>query len=65
MLAHFNKDQIWPAYPPHTGKQNIQKSQEDLFLNLSYGTLNVQTFKNYFKIIIEKGLPFSKQTKFH
>ncbi len=38
-VAHYNIDQIWSAYPLQDCKENIKRSQEDLFLNLSYGTL--------------------------
>ncbi len=47
MFAHFNNDQIWSAYPPHANKENIKKSQEDLSLNLSYGTLKAQFITNF------------------
>ncbi len=50
MFAHFNRNQIWSAYPPLACKDNIKKSHEDLFSNLSYGTLNVQTITNFHKI---------------
>ncbi len=47
-FAHLNKELIWSAYPPHAYKENIRKSQEDLFLNLSYGSLKAQTITNFY-----------------
>ncbi len=46
-FAPFNTEQIWSAYTPDAGKDNIKKTQEDLSLNLSYGTLNVQTINTF------------------
>ncbi len=41
-IANVNRGQIWSAYPPQSCTENINKSQEDLSLNLSYGTLEIQ-----------------------
>ncbi len=46
-FTNFNTEQIWSAYPHYAGKDNIKTFQEDLFLNLSYGTLGVQPIANF------------------
>ncbi len=45
-VSDFNRGQIWSAYPLQDCKETIKRSQEDLILNLSYETLDVQIMTN-------------------
>ncbi len=50
-FAPFYKDQIWLAYPPQAGKEDVNKSQEDLLFKFELWDLRCP---NYHKSSLKK-----------
>ncbi len=64
MFTSFNRDQMWSAYPPHAGKNNIKKISWRIFFKFDILELKGPNYQIFIKTIFWTSLSISINTIF-